>query len=516
MQRALQFAALYVKHGVRGADIVLIILDHGIDAHAAFVGTMLMGAVPGFMPSPSVKQDAALYWRQHRDVFGHAQPRAILVSDALAGPVSDAAEGTGAAILPVSAVDGEAPAEIGELPAEEAVALLQHSSGTTGLKKGVKLSYRAIVAQLDAYRRALNLDAVREPRIASWLPLYHDMGLISSFMLPLWQGFPILSIDPFEWTRRPALLFEAIQDFAGTHAWVPNFALRHHVKSARAREKYDLRSLVAIICCSEPNKPEAFDAFYERFAEWGVKETSLQSCYAMAETVFAMSQSAAGEKVRRLAVDRDALAVHGVVKAPEVGAETTTLLSNGKPIDGCEIGILQDDAFVGERIVGEVCVTAPYLFSGYHRNPALSEQAFFGKWLRTGDLGFLDHGEVFIVGRLKDVIIINGKNVFAHDVEAAVSRVAGVKPGRAVAFGHFVEALGSEQLVVVAESDGAEADAAVIQGGINRAVSQDVGVTCGDVRLVAPGWLVKTTSGKVSRSENLRKYVQMTSEHITP
>ena len=514
MRRALQFAALYARAGTRQGDIVLIIMEHGIDAHAAFAGAMLIGAVPGFMPSPSVKQDAKLYWRQHRAVFSHAQPHAILVYDALVEAVSEAAEGTGTLVLPLSALGEVAPAALGALPPGEAVGLLQHSSGTTGLKKGVKLSFQAIHDQLAAYSAALALDAVAAPRIVSWLPLYHDMGLISSFLLPMWRGIPIISIDPFEWTGDPSLFFKAIEEFSGTHAWVPNFALRHQVKTARSKDRFDLSSLVAIICCSEPNKPEAFDSFVERFGAWGVAPGTIQACYAMAETVFAMTQSRIGVPVRRLSVDRAALQTRQSVEAPSPGQAPLALLSNGPPIAGCEIRIRRDDDFVGERIVGEVCVGAAYLFSGYHNSPALSEAAFVGPWLRTGDLGFVDGGEVFIVGRLKDVIILNGKNVFAHDVEAAVSRVAGVKPGRAVAFGHYLEQLGSEQLVVIAETDGSGADHESLTGSVNKAVVEDIGVTCGDVKLVEPGWLVKTTSGKMSRSENLTKYLHVLVEPL--
>jgi acyl-CoA synthetase (AMP-forming)/AMP-acid ligase II len=507
MARAQQFAGLFASGGVAAGDIVLIILEHSIDAHAAFIGAMLIGAVPGFMPSPSVKQDAVLYWRTHRDVFAHARPRAILVYDSLLDAVTQAADGTGAAVIALSRVETTAPAPPGPVPPAGAVALLQHSSGTTGLKKGVQLSYQAIADQLVAYRVALALDDVAAPRFASWLPLYHDMGLISSFLLPLWLGAPILSIDPFEWTRQPALLFEAVQSYRATHAWMPNFALLHHVRTARAGNSWDLSSLAAIICCSEPNKPEAFDAFTSHFAGSGVAAATLQASYAMAETVFAVTQTRLGAPVRRLAVDRAALQTNAIVAAPRPGQQETVLLSNGPPIAGCEVRILRDDTFVGERSVGEVCIRAPYLFSGYHNNPAASEKAFFGPWLRSGDLGFLDQGEVFIVGRLKDVIIVNGKNILAHDVEAAVSRVPQVKPGRAVAFGQYMPALGSEQLVIVAERLDAHADSADILRRINQAVAQEVGVVCGDVRVVDQGWLVKTTSGKMSRAENERKYV---------
>jgi fatty-acyl-CoA synthase len=508
MRRTLQFSALYSDRGVTLDHIVLIVLEHGVDAHAAFIGAMLIGAIPGFMPSPSVKQDARLYWRQHRELFSHTKPRAILVYDALVGAVSDAAAGTEAVVIGAALVDLMPAVEPGSLPAGHATALLQHSSGTTGLKKGVQLSYQAIVDQLSAYADALGLDAVTEPRFASWLPLYHDMGLISSFLMPVWLGAPILSIDPFEWTRRPSLLFEAIQDFRATHSWVPNFSLLHHVRNARGNQRWDLSSLIAIICCSEPNKPEAFDAFLHRFSDCGVMDRTLQACYAMAETVFAVTQSPRGAPVRRLAVSRAALQTEGRIASVEHGMDSTVLLSNGPPIRGCEVRVSKDGVFVGERVVGEICITAPYLFTGYYNNPQATEKVFNGKWLRSGDLGFLDQGEVFIVGRLKDIIIVNGKNIVAHDVEAAVSRVPDVKPGRAVAFGHYVASLGSEQLVVVAERLNSEVDDAATIRLISHAVFQDIGVSCGDVRLVDQGWLVKTTSGKTSRSDNVCKYVE--------
>ena len=507
-RRVLKFSALFAQPGIGTGDIVLIILEHGVDAHAAFLGAMLIGAIPGFMPYPNVKQEAIRYWRQHRDVFLHAKPRAIVVYDALVEPVAEAADGTGAVIIAASDVEALTPAEPGELPAADATALLQHSSGTTGLKKGVMLSYRAITDQLAAYRQALSLAPHAQIRVASWLPLYHDMGLISSFLLPVWHGAPILSVDPFEWTRDPLLLFEAIQNFRGTHAWVPNFSLLHQVRSARGNRRYDLGSLQALIGCSEPNKPEAFDAFTARFADWGVAESTLQTCYAMAETVFAAAQSPVGKKTRRLGVDRNALQTLGQALPPAEAAEQTVLLSNGPPIPGCDIRILKDGVFVGEKIVGEICITAPYLFTGYHNNPEATDKAFLDGHLRTGDLGFLEGGEVFIVGRVKDIIIVNGKNIVAHDVEAAMSRVQDIKPGRAVAFGRYVESAGSEQLVVVAERLGAEADDEAAIRAISNAVSEEVGVGCGDVRIVEQGWLIKTTSGKISRSENLQKYLE--------
>jgi fatty-acyl-CoA synthase len=506
IRRALRFSSAFADVGVGQGDIVLLIIQHGIDAYAAFLGVMLIGAVPSFMPYPSVKQDAVVYWKQHRQVFAHIRPRAILVYDTLLAAVMEAVEDADIAVLAQSRADDFESLRPGALPSADTVALLQHSSGTTGLKKGVMLSYRAIVGHLEAYGRALGLDAVASPAIASWLPLYHDMGLVTSFLLPVWSGAPILAIDPFEWTRRPTLLFEAIETFAATHAWVPNFSLVHQVRSVRSELTWDLSSLQALICCSEPCKPESFDLFSDRFSSWGLGATVLRTCYAMAETVFAVTQSPLGQVPRRLRVDRLGLQTQAVAVAAQAVGDTVELLSNGPPVAGCRVEIRREGKAVVDGVVGEVCVTAPWMFSGYHHNPTATENALDGGWLKTGDLGFVDGSEVYIVGRLKDVIIVNGKNLFAHDVEAAVSRVAGVKPGRAVAFGWYDASVGSEQLVVVAERDEpADEDAAVIRR-LNHAVSTEVGVGCGDVRLVEHGWLLKTTSGKISRSENVGKY----------
>jgi acyl-CoA synthetase (AMP-forming)/AMP-acid ligase II len=194
------------------------------------------------------------------------------------------------------------------------------------------------------------------------------------------------------------------------------------------------------------------------------------------------------------------------VLPPASPESRVTLLSNGAPIPHCTVRILRDGKFVGEREIGELCVHAPFMFSGYYNNPTATRAAFHGEWYRTGDLGFLDADEVFVVGRLKDVIIVNGKNIFAHDVEAAVSRVSGVKPGRAVAFGWYAEAVGSEKLVVVAERHNAEVDDAQLARDVNHAVLGEIGIPPGDVRIVAQGWLVKTTSGKISRADNAHKY----------
>ena len=478
LDRAARFATLYTQAGIGSQETILIILQPGLDPHAAFLGAMLIGAIPSFMPYPAAKQSHEIYWAQHRAIFQIVRPGAILCYDEITARIAAACDGLDILVLAQEAVDALAPIPSWNKPGADAIAFIQYSSGTTGIKKGVPISYTALAHHIHAYRDALRLNETAHPIIATWLPLYHDMGLITGFLLPLLLGVPIIAVDPFEWTMRPADFLAAVGEFRATHLWLPNFALLHHANRGSALDRLDLSAVAAIICCSEPCKPAAFDAFQDRFAPAGLPPAALQTCYAMAEAVFAITQSKPGVPPRRLRLD-----------------DGRELLSNGPPVAGCSVKI-QDD--------GEVCIKAPWLFAGYQNNPAPFHDGYF----HTGDLGFLDNGELFIFGRVKEIIIINGRNIFAHDVEAAISAHAAVKPGRVLAFGQFNDDQGSEQLIIIAETTDV-----ISPAEINRIVLAAIGVACHDIRLVAPGWLVKTTSGKLSRLENAQKYT--THFHLT-
>ncbi|TDH59999.1 hypothetical protein E2C06_24300 [Dankookia rubra] len=507
LRRVSDYLRRYRALGIGGGDVIFIVIPVGVDTHAAFFAAMLAGAVPSMLPYPNVKQNHDDHWQQHRALFELYGTHNVVTFDALAPEMRERFGDLGLRVIAVSEVSSGPEELLGALPPVEQVALLQHSSGTTGLKKGVALSYEAIAVQLATYQRVVAPEEQATPVFVTWLPLYHDMGLISSFLLPMWLGAPIVSIDSFDWVARPALLLDAIQRFGGTHLWLPNFAFLHLARAVPRKLTWDLGTVQVIVNCSEPCKPGAFDAFLTRYVGSGIRAEMLQSCYAMAETVFAVSQSPLGRPVRRLSVDRACIEVPGSLRLTAFGTDTAMeFVSNGPPIDGCEVAILRGDAFLGEDEVGELCLKAAYMFSGYYKNPDATAATFQDGWYRTGDIGFVHEGELYVVGRVKDLIIVNGKNIFAHDVEAAVSRVPGVKPGRAVAFGHYSDRMGSEQLVVVAERDGTDASEAQLLSAINRAVLGEVGIPCSDVRLVDQGWLAKTTSGKTSRYNNARKY----------
>lgn len=488
--RVSHYAASWRAGGVRKGDVVFLILRHGQEMVPAFLAAMWIGAVPSYLPFPSPRQDAAAYWRTHAEVFLRTRARAALTEPDLAEKFRELASSVPDMAILVPGTLCAAPALQPPISVGlDEVALLQHSSGTTGLKKGVALTYRSIAEQLDAYAETLQLDS--KARIATWLPLYHDMGLIACFLLPAYLGIPVVSIDAFEWVLRPELLLEAMEAYEATHVWLPNFALDHLVRAVDPARRFDLSSLRAVICCSEPNRAETFDRMIARFGASGLKPEHLQSCYAMAETVFAISQSKLGSVPRRIRVD-----LTGGVVVPG----TQTLISTGKPLAGVNVTVCVEGGLTTqEDRIGEICVSAPFLFGRYY--PSQPPEKIDG-YFRTGDLGFVRDGEIYISGRIKDLIIMNGRNFYAHDIEAVAGSVEGVKKGRCVAFGLDGVTPGTESIAIVAETEGE-----VAVQDVSRAVIDQLGISAAVIELVPPGWLQKTTSGKISRQENKSKYL---------
>lgn len=502
---ARRFAALYRQAGLQPGDTVSIVLGHGPAQAQAFVGAQLGGLVPSFGAPPNPRQDATHYWQQLRAQCRRVHGGVMLTSADLADRMAEAVDGTALRLLlaeqqPVHDTRPNFAAVGSDL------ALLQHSSGTTGARKGVALSHQAVLLQLQLYADSL---ALRDDDvIVSWLPLYHDMGLISSFLLPLVTGTPLVLLDPFEWVAAPASWLQAVARHRGTLSWLPNFAFHFMARMPLpAGLQPDLSSLRVLVNCSEPCKAEAFELFHRRFAAAGLRPETLQISYAMAETVFAATQTAPGQVVQPLDASRQALA-QGRVQPPRDAADTTRLMPVGRPLPGVQVRVCDESgAALPDGTVGEIVIDAPFLFSGYHREPALTVAALRDGAYRSGDLGAWVNGQLVITGRLKDLVIVNGKNFYLHDIEAAILAVPGVKPGRCVAFGLYQAATGSEGVHVVAEALQPDADAADLARQVKQAVQDRLGLALARVRVVPGQWLVKTTSGKIARGENRDKYL---------
>jgi len=511
---ATEMAERVKASGVQKGDVCAIILRHNKALYPLYVAISSIGGIPAILAYPNP--------RLHPDKFrqgleGMSQRSGldwIFTERALEPTIQPLVSGENSTIkglfFPLESEDtpaaqcGSGQSQGGEQVLSTAgdPFLLQHSSGTTGLQKPVLLSHRAVLEHVHRYASAIQL---RETdRIVSWLPLYHDMGLIAAFHLPLICGIATVQIDPFEWVMAPSILLEAVSREKGTISWLPNFALNMMADKIAEEELsgIDLRSWRMIINCSEPVRYESHCRCVERFRPYGLDPAALSSCYAMAETTFAVTQTPPQTTPTHMVVDRTELSRGRVLPCMD-GKPARICVSSGTPITGCTVRIVDDNQReVEDGVVGEFAISSVSMFDGYRNYPEKTAEVVRDGWYYSGDYGFRSNGEYYIIGRKKDIIIVAGNNIYPEDVEDAVSKVGEVIPGRVVAFGEENADLGSEQVAVVAETEVTDdvrqrlLRLAIVKAGMA------IDVTIGNVYLVPPRWLIKSSAGKPSRKAN--------------
>lgn len=520
-EQAARYARALEKAGVQPHDLVVLVLQHGEDVLFGFWGAMLLGAIPSIFPFLTPKLDPDRYYESVRKLVELSEVKAIITYPDLQPALEEPLAGipTLAAILNVNDLEPEgalsdyldrAPSDPGD------TAFLQHSSGSTGLQKGVMLSHGAVLNQVIAYSEAIYL--VPEDVVVSWLPLYHDMGLIAGFIMPVVQGIHLVLMSPFHWVRDPIVLIQAIDHYNGTLCWLPNFAYNFMATRLRPAmlDGANLASLRAVINCSEPVRHDSHETFAEFYAPFGLQREALQTCYAMAENTFAVTQSKIGTTPRLDIVDRAALMEERVARpADNSGAPTVTMVSCGRPVPNCELRVVDANRRdLPERHVGEIALRSDSMLSGYYRRPEESASAMQDGWYFTGDLGYIADGELYITGRKKDLIIVGGKNIYPQDIENLLNDIPGVHPGRTVAFGVPNEQLGTEDIAIIAEVETDDpAEKSQVMREIRARVAQTTDVMARYVHLVGPRWLLKTSSGKVARSANRQKFLDEVLKH---
>jgi fatty-acyl-CoA synthase len=514
LRGASAYARTLERDGIGRGEVVVLILQHGEDLVYSFWGAMLHGAIPSIMPFLTEKLSPERYRADLASLIGVTRPTAIITYPEFEADVRSAlTEGDSVrAVILTDQVEPQTDLDLDSLKgfnsSADDIVLLQHSSGTTGLQKGVALSHRAVFNQLDAYGNALALN--ERDVVVSWLPLYHDMGLIAGFLLPILSGIPLVLSSPFDWVRAPYRLMQSVSNYRGTLTWLPNFAYNFCAQKIRDRhiEGVDLSSWRAIINCSEPVRWEAHKAFYDFFQKYGLKWESLQTSYAMAENVFGVTQSRLNSSPAVLELDREALMVERVAKDPFDGRPSMKMMSSGYPLENVKIRVLdQNGNEASERVIGEVALYSNCMLTGYYNRPDVTEKAFHDGWYLTGDYGFLCDGELFVSGRKKDMIIVGGKNVYPQDLEALTYEVPGVHAGRSVAFGMFDEAQGTEEVVIIAEVDSDDpAEQQKVADALRAHVTRNSAIALRHVKVVGPKWIVKTSSGKTARSANKEKF----------
>ena len=513
-QQATRYAHALRQIGVGGEDLVILVLEHSQVLLSAFWGALYLGAIPSIFPFLTEKLDPDLYMERVKHLVAHSEAKAVITFPEFKEDLKALLSDVDCRVLSTDEVPGGETEEeiIWENPSGEKTAFLQHSSGTTGLQKGVALSHQAVLNQIEAYGRSIQLSD--DDVIVSWLPLYHDMGLIAGFVMPIVAGVPLVLMSPFHWVRDPKILLWAIHNHKGTLSWLPNFAYNHLARTARPSylEGLDLSSWRAAINCSEPVYAKSHNMFLEKFAPYGFKETALTVSYAMAENTFAVTQSTIDQPAPLDWVDIASLQGERVAQPakPEIDG-AVSMVSCGYPIEGTEIGVVDEKGeFLPERHVGEIVIRSDCMLTEYYKRPDITSEAIKDGWYFSGDMGYLADGQLYVSGRKKDLIIVGGKNVYPQDLEAIANSVPGIYPGRAVAFGLFDERLGSESIVMVCELlDGEEArEPQDIERDLRQYIVQQTEVTLADVRLVDGRWLIKTSSGKIARGDNRDKYLK--------
>lgn len=519
--RAQQHATLLRNRGVIAGDRVVIIMPQGIPAMTMFAGAMMIGAVPAFLAYPNFKVEAEKYRSGLAGVTANLRAKIVVIDDKFPGDMlAHVTLGEDAALLRASnGADTDLSAGSEKLPdlkaERDALAFIQHSAGTTGLQKGVALTHGAVLKQIEHLAAALKING-NSDRIYSWLPLYHDMGLIACFMLPLVCHVPVVMQSPLDWVMHPESMLQIFTEYKCTLAWMPNFAFQFIPRRApRARwEQYDLSSARALINCSEPVRASSMDEFQNAFSSIGLRDGVLQSSYAMAENVFAVTQSGQSPAPTRIWADgRKFRSAQVIEPVAEGTAGAVRFTSSGRLLAGNKVRIVSASGEVlPHGCVGEILIQSDSLFAGYYNRPDLTAEALIDGWYHGGDLGFYlqSDDELYVVGRKKDLLIIGGENIYAQDIEEAVSGHPSIHDGRVVAIGVYNPELGTEEIAVVAEVQHEEllASATDIEQELRNRVVAEIGVSVRTIFLKRPHWIVKSTAGKAARSATCEKLLR--------
>ncbi len=507
LETARQVAAGLRRVGIVPGQCVALMLPTGLEFFHSFYGILLAGAVPVPIYPPTRPGQIEDHLRRQAGILQNCEAAALITFDAarlvariLSGLVPSLREVTTPADLReagTSAVSGEDHCGGGD-----DIALLQYTSGSTGNPKGVTLDHGNLLANIRAYGRAVQVTPA--DLVVSWLPLYHDMGLIGAWLGSLYHACPLVLMSPLDFLARPERWLWAIHQHRGTVTAAPNFAFElclRHLDPAKL-QGLDLSSWRYAANGAEPVVAETLARFAAAFAPYGFRADALAPVYGLAECSVGLAVSPPGRGPLIDRVRREPLAAGEAVPAAADDLHALQLVACGRPLPGHEVRIVDDGGReLAPRRVGRLEFRGPSATRGYYRNAEASRQLIRDGWLDSGDLAYLAEGDIVITGRIKDTIIRGGRNLYPYELEEAVGAIPGVRRGCVAVFGVAVAGQGTEKLVVVAESR--ETDAVARQDLMHRinALAVDLlGTPPDDVVLAPPHAVLKTSSGKIRRS----------------
>ena len=508
LESAASAAARITGLGVKPGDVVVVALPTSWAWCDGWLGALLAGALPVAAAPPAVLGSSELGVRRIRDVSRRLDARLVLCTAALKDSLAGLHEAGGPPLL--------SPEELAARPGRETTArdvdprgaaFLQLTSGSTGQQRAAAISHHNALHQLRALDEVTTaplggpasrtLDAT-----VSWLPLYHDMGLNGGFLYGFLNRLELFLYPPQAFAGRPELWLECLGAHGVSLATGPNFGYQLCVErvSAEKAAALDLRSWRAALTGAEMIRTDTLDAFVERFAPAGFERRAIRPCYGMAEATLAVTLDRAGEGPR----------TRPLPKGADAGLGLSELVSTGPPLPDTELRIAAPDgAALPDGTVGEVQVRGGGVFLGYHGDAEATAETLRDGWLRTGDLGFLAEGELYLAGRRKDLLIVRGQNLMPHELEwLAEGATGGGGAQRSAAFSIARGAAG-EEVVLVLEVDPREgAVLSELADDVRGRIGRALGLPVADVAFVRRGRIPKTTSGKVQRAELRRRYLR--------
>lgn len=494
-------AAGLQARGVRPGDHVALLGPTTRRLITAIQATWLTGAALVTMPLPMRMGALEQFIEQTRNRIRRSDSKLVIIDSELAAFVEPVEGDPPFVPLDELFADGAPTSSDYRRPPDDpdALAVLQFTSGSTSEPKGVMLAHRNICHNLDGAWEAAGL--THDDVVVSWLPLYHDMGLVGLLSIPMTLGTSLVQGAPQDFLARPIRWMRWISQYGGTGTAGPNFSYALAARALRRTdEDLDLSSLRIMLNGAEPVDPSTFRSFFEAGERFGLDPAGAFPAFGMAEVCIAGCFPAPGKGLRSDWVDRHALEVDHVAKSVDPDAEgATELVVLGHPVPGLRISVIDPEtgAPCPDRHVGELRIAGNSLTRGYYRQPEATAELIRDDWLHTGDLAYTLDGELVVCGRIKDVIIVGGRNVYPQDVEKVVGEVDGVRTGNVIAFG--VEGRhGAQSIVVVAEVKTDRHDDLVRE--VTRTVTDSVGIPPKEVVLVEPGTVPKTSSGKLQRS----------------
>ncbi len=493
LQAAAQGVAVsLLAAGLRRGDLAALIVSDAEQFLTALFGASMAGIVPALVYPPLTTVDLPEYLASVARVLRAADARAVVTDAALASDF-DALRATCPAldvVLAREALDAPPSAIAGQVGLDD-IAFVQFTSGSTSLPKGVTLSHANVCANVMAVNGPDGLHTVATDVAVSWLPLYHDMGLVGMLFGALYTDSPAVLIPPHVFVKRPVEWLRAITKHRGTISFAPTFAYDLCVRRIKERdlEGLDLSSWRVAGCGAEPIHAPTLDAFAEKFAAVGFRPESLLASYGLAEHVVAATLSPVGRGLR----------------TAHLGDED--LVGCGRPLAGHQLRIVDEFGRPApDGAIGEVVLAGPSVMLGYYKQDALTAEAIRDGWLRTGDLGRAKDGELFVCGRAKDVIIANGRKFHPQDLEWALEAIDGLRRGKVVVFG-VPQPGRADRVVVLVEAKAGDSTLALTTA-IRGRIGDLFGLYVDDVACVPSGTITRTTSGKVQRGAARARYLE--------